>query len=368
MRSAPGLPMASTAPSSRRPTVGAMLLGSRSPGAGRVPRFSSCSPRQLFSHSPVPGSGRAGPVAVRRGDRAGAAACCRPRTRAPCSVTQQRSSRPREQVQRRSGAVVGHVQAVAAGVQHPPLHGDQVRHVRLRPGTGRPVAEQRQHRRQHRTAQRRGRVGAQVPGTGADRERGAHDRAVGSEVGRRHEPAASRHVGREQPGQLTVVQGAGALLGDQGQRRGQPVDHHRVAGLDPATIGSAQRPRRLGVPAEAALADVREVVARRRPQREAGPGDLGGRRHHLGPRQCPEPGLGQVEGGQRAGDRRGARADRHGHAAAVAGAHLLHRHRRRPAGPGRACPRSRRRSLPPAPRAATPSRTPRRPTTRCRAR
>ena len=56
LRSAPGLAMARTAPSSRRPTVGAMLLGSRSPGAGGVPRFSSCSPRQLFSHSPVPGS------------------------------------------------------------------------------------------------------------------------------------------------------------------------------------------------------------------------------------------------------------------------------------------------------------------------
>jgi hypothetical protein len=56
MRSAPGLPIASAEPSRARPTVGAMLLASRAPGAGREARLSSCSPRQLFSHSPVPGT------------------------------------------------------------------------------------------------------------------------------------------------------------------------------------------------------------------------------------------------------------------------------------------------------------------------
>ena len=156
-------------------------------------------------------------------------------------------------------------------------------------------------------------------------ERGAHDRAVGSEVGRRHQAAASGHVGREQPGRA----------------------RRRTASGRPARrSGTASRPARRSASGRRSRPSLRRVGAEPAPSR--GPsrrcsrgrtggssptptpsgkpvaGDLGGRRHHLGPRQCPEPRLGQVEGGQRAGDRRGARADRHGHAAAVAGAHLLH--------------------------------------------
>ena len=53
---APGEPIASTEPSSWRPTVGAMLDSSRAPGARPCSPagLSSCSPRQLLSQIPVP--------------------------------------------------------------------------------------------------------------------------------------------------------------------------------------------------------------------------------------------------------------------------------------------------------------------------
>src|SRR5690349_7464010 len=62
MRSAPGLPIASADPADDPPddraTEGAMLEASRVPGASacRPSRFSSGSPRQLLSMSPVPGT------------------------------------------------------------------------------------------------------------------------------------------------------------------------------------------------------------------------------------------------------------------------------------------------------------------------
>ena len=56
MRSAPGLPMASTPPSADAPDgrrhVGREALAR----PRRLPRLSSCSPRQLFSQMPVPGT------------------------------------------------------------------------------------------------------------------------------------------------------------------------------------------------------------------------------------------------------------------------------------------------------------------------
>jgi hypothetical protein len=75
IRSAPGLPIATTRRQGPTPTVGAMLDASRSPGA-RVcspPRLSSCSPRALLSHTPVPGAVMPGAVPGRARDGAGTA-------------------------------------------------------------------------------------------------------------------------------------------------------------------------------------------------------------------------------------------------------------------------------------------------------
>ena len=57
MRSAPGLPMASTAPSSRRPTVGAMLLAQPLARAGRVAPVELVLAEAVVQ--PQPGAGHA---------------------------------------------------------------------------------------------------------------------------------------------------------------------------------------------------------------------------------------------------------------------------------------------------------------------
>ena len=212
-------------------------------------------------------------------------------------------------------------------VEHLALDGDQVGHVVLGPGARRSVAEQCEHRGEHRTPDRRRRVGAQLPPSGPHRERGAHDRPVRRQVGGGDQATTLGHVGGDHAGQLAVVQRAGALLGDQRHGVRQSVDQHPVTRAHPTAVRPAQCAHRLGVPGERPLPHVGEVVARRRAQREPGPGDLFGRRHHLGPRQPAEPGLRQVEGRQRTGDRRRPGPDGHGDAAAVPGAHLVRCHR-----------------------------------------
>ena len=261
MRSAPGLPMASTAPSSRRPTVGAMLLGSRSPRCRAGAAVELVLAEAVVQPQPGAGHGRAGPVAVRRGDRAGA---CRPlSTTETCAVLGEpapRSSRPRcEQVQRRGGRGRRPRPGGRAGRPAPA--------AARRPGAPRrprstapvgPVAEQRQHRREHRTADATGGGlvrRSQAPA--ADRQRGAHDRAVGREVGA---PSPAR---REPPCRPTTAAPAhrrttcGALARrSAGRCRASPSMHHLVAGADPAAVGPVQSARRLRVPAEGAVPDV----------------------------------------------------------------------------------------------------------------
>ncbi len=103
----------------------------------------------------------------------------------------------------------------------------------------------------------------------------------------------------------------------------RPVQHHPVAGLEPASVGSPQCPHRLGVPPEGRLPDVRQVVPGRRAEDEAVAGRLGSRLDHLAPGEQAEPRLGQVQRRQRPGDGDRPEPDGHRHPAAVRRADVL---------------------------------------------
>lgn len=164
----------------------------------------------------------------------------------------------------------------------------------LQPGPLRPVAEQREHRGQHGAADRGRRIGRQRPVPGAHREGRAHDRAVARRAGGGHSTAPLCHVGDDPGGQLTVVQRAGALLGDEPHRVGEPVDNHELALLEPPPVPAGQGPPSRGPSRRPGPG--RRAGSTRRPNRAGSRRRLPGRR---GPprraRQGAVPGLGQVQ-------------------------------------------------------------------------
>ena len=78
-----------------------------------------------------------------------------------------------EQAQPRGLPVGGHVEMVAAVAQDLSLHVHQPRDIVVGPRAAGPVAEQGQQRSEDGAADRRWRVGAQLPGSAAQAERGA---------------------------------------------------------------------------------------------------------------------------------------------------------------------------------------------------
>ena len=275
---------------------------------------------------PEPGArhGRTGAVAVRRGDGAGRAVRVDRR-----HVRGARRGRRRrhpadlvEQLEGCRGPVVGDVEAVTPYVEHPALHRDEMCDVVLGPRSARPVAEQGEHGREHRSADGGRWVGAQVPAPGAHRQRVADDRPVRREVGARDEPAASGHVGGDDLRERAVVQRAAPFLGEEPDGVLESRDDHPVPGGHPVAVVALQGAPRLRVPAERVVPDERQVVAGRGPEDEAVACRVDGGLDHSGPGERAVAGLRQVERRQRAGYGDRAEADGHGDPAAVAGADL----------------------------------------------
>ena len=107
----------------------------------------------------------------------------------------------------------------------------------------------------------------------------------------------------------------GPVAGDQ-LERGHEVGHHDPPGRELALVVVEDGPA-LRVPPEDVVVGVVEVVARRRGQPVAAPGDLDRRRDQLAPRQPAVAPVGLAERGQAAVHRHRARPDGDVHPAAV---------------------------------------------------
>ena len=221
MRSAPGLPIASAAPSARRPTVGAMLLARRVPGGSWSTAVELALAQAVVE--PQPGAGHRGTRAVAVGRGHGARAAVGVDHRHVRGARRRRTGVPDTAQQLPGGGspVVSDVDPLAAHLEHLPLHLHQVRHVVRRPLAARPVAQQGQHRREHRPADGGRRVGPQPPGADVDGQGGPDHRAVRREVLGRDQAAAGGHVVGDDRSEVAGVERVRAVGGQRRQRVGQ---------------------------------------------------------------------------------------------------------------------------------------------------
>ena len=174
-----------------------------------------------------------------------------------------------------------------------------------------------EHDREDRAADRRWRVGGEVPAPGAEPERVADDGPVRGEVGPGDEAAAVPLVRGEGSGQVAGEQVAGAGVSD-------PVEGGREVRVDDLLAGDLrlapsvqQERRRLGIPGEQRVAGDREVARSRRPEREPLAGSGGGWRDDLAPRHPPVALVGETETADGTRRRDAARTRVHGDPAAV---------------------------------------------------
>ena len=284
MRSAPGLPTARRAPSRCRAVVGAMLEASAGAGGeGVQPEPVELRLAQaVVEHQPGAGDGGTGAVAGRRGDRA----------RRPVAVD-DRHVGGRGGGGQRGEVLLGHradevaagleqvggdVEVVPAVAEHLALDPDHVvRRVALAP------RQHEQHRGQHRSADRRGRVGGDAPAAQRAEQGGPLGRDVARQVGRGDQAAPPGHVGDDLLGQVAGVEVGPPAAGDVGEGVGQlGRAQRRPRGVGGAPVGAVEGAGLL-VPAEDRVVHEREVARRGRAEREAvtGGGDRG--RQQLGP-------------------------------------------------------------------------------------
>ena len=240
IRLAPGDPMASTAPSGRLATVGAMLEGSRSPGANRWRPCgcSSSSPSELFSHMPVPGIMTPEPYpaeAVMAHARPSVSTAevwmvegesSRPGGRPAGPHPGERPLRHRRRRRRRDGG---------PGTRAPPLDHHQAPHLLGGPRRERVILGQQQHRRHGRPADGGCGVGGNRPVVGGHHDRLAPDRPIGRQVLGRETAAVVPPSPQPGPADLAGVERLGPPVGDDLQCLGQTFDPHDLALQQAAT-------------------------------------------------------------------------------------------------------------------------------------